>query len=353
MNDLVVHGGLSEAERAAYAARGVALVDLSASLNPYGPHPRVRRAARAAAIERYPELDARELREAYASASGLSPEWVLAGNGSSELIYLVARAAATAGATGLVIGPTFGEYARAIRAAGMTVETWAAGSGAGACVDEIVTRIRRLRPRIVFLCNPNNPTGILLGEPEIAAITAAVRDADGWTVIDEAYIDFANPDGRDSTPSDRQVILRSLTKLHTVPGLRLGFALARPPVIEAMAALQPPWSVSAPAQAAGLQALQERDFAALSIQRIVRSRSRLAASLRKAGFEVSDSRANFLLIRAGAAAVFRRHLLDLGFVVRDCTSFGLPEHVRVAIPRAGDVGRLVSTMVEAREATAR
>lgn len=353
MTEPVVHGGLSEAERAAYAARGIALVDLSASLNPYGPHPRVARAGRNAAIERYPEADARKLREAYASASELPAEWVLAGNGSSELIYLAARATSVPNGKGLVVGPTFGEYARAIRASGMPVETWTAqGPGFAVNVDELVRHIRQLRPRIVFVCNPNNPTGTVVNETEIAAIAAAVRDVGGWMVVDEAYMDFANPGCR-ATAASGQVILRSLTKLHSMPGLRLGFALAQPPIIEAIAALQPPWSVSAPAQAAGLQALREHEFAALSVRRIGLSRSRLAKSLRRAGFVVNESSANFLLIHVGGAGAFRRRLMECGFVVRDCTSFGLPEHVRVAIPRAGELSRLVNAMARAREDTAR
>jgi len=350
VNAPVVHGGLSDAEHATYADRGIALVDLSASLNPYGPHPRVTRAARFAAIDRYPEADSRRLREAYAAHSSLSADRVLAGNGSSELIYLAARAAATAAGTGMVIGPTFGEYSRAIRAAGMTVETWTAHAPAfELCVDEIVTRIRQLRPDIVFVCNPNNPTGRLFGQAEIDEIGTSVRATGGWIVIDEAYMDFANPGRSPIAPAPGEIILRSLTKLHAVPGLRLGFALAEPSVIGAMAALQAPWSVSAPAQAAGLQALKEEAFAAKSVQRIARSRARLVRSLQSAGFEVNDSAGNFLLVRVTGGAVFRRRLMERGFVVRDCASFGLPEHVRVSIPRNADLRRLVSAMIGASE----
>lgn len=349
MSEPVVHGSVSEAERDAYAARGIALVDLSASLNPYGPHPRVARAARAATIERYPESDARELREAYACATGLSPDSVLAGNGSSELIYLAARAASAANGTGLIVGPTFGEYARAIRASGMTVEAWAAHApGFGICVDEIVALIQRLRPRIVFVCNPNNPTGVLFDELEIERLTAAARESDGWTVVDEAYMDFAGPASR-TPPTPSRVILRSLTKLHSMPGLRLGFAVAEPAIIDGLAALQPPWSVSAPAQAAGLQALGEQEFAARSVRRIGLGRSRLTKCLGMAGFDVNDSSANFLLVRVGNAAAFRLRLMERGFVVRDCTSFGLSEHVRVAIPRTRDLRRLVHAMAGAIE----
>jgi len=346
MKDAVVHGSISEEERAAFAARGLSLLDLSASLNPYGPHPHVVRAARRAAVDRYPEADAGQLRAAYAAAHSLNPDSVLVGSGSSELIYLATRAAAKPGCVGLVLGPTFGEYARAICAAGMRVKELNARPPAfDFDVIAAVAEIERLRPAIAFVCNPNNPTGRMWRSEDIERLTGAVSRHGGWTVVDEAYADFADRTCAPVAPAGGRITLRSLTKLHAIPGLRLGFAIAPPDIIGRIAALQPPWAVSAPAIAGGLQALQERDFAARSIRRIVRDRSRLARALRGGGLNVVDSSANFVLVRVGDAFRFRRALMGRGFVVRDCTSFGLPEYVRVAIPRASQVERLATAML--------
>jgi len=122
----VVHGGVTVAELREAEAQGIALIDLSASLNPYGPHERVVAAARTAVLERYPEPDAATLRNRYAEAVALDPRQVLAGNGSTEVLYLLCRAFAWHSSTALILGPSFGEYRAATEAAGMTVaEVWA------------------------------------------------------------------------------------------------------------------------------------------------------------------------------------------------------------------------------------
>ena len=155
----IVHGGLRDSERAAMAAAGITPIDLSASLNPYGPHPAVIAAARAAEVDRYPDPRALPLREAYAARLGVPVECVLAGNGSSELIFL-AMAVLAAGEDGpgrvLIAGPTFGEYSPAAKAAGArTLEVRAGAPAFAVPVDEIVARIEAERPRVTVVCNPN------------------------------------------------------------------------------------------------------------------------------------------------------------------------------------------------------
>jgi histidinol-phosphate/aromatic aminotransferase/cobyric acid decarboxylase-like protein len=149
------------------------------------------------------------------------------------------------------------------------------------------------------------------------------------------------------------MILRSLTKLHAIPGLRLGFLLGETEAIHGVAALQPPWAVSAPAVAAGIRALEEAGFALRSRERVAETRRRLVAVLWRAGFAIPEPHANFILVDVGDGAGFRRGLMERGFVVRDCASFGLPGYVRVAIPHERDRTRLAVAMIAAREETAR
>ena len=343
MSGRVVHGGVTEAELAAAAAAGIELVDLSASLNPYGPHPAVAAAAANATIGRYPEPDAAGLRRAWADRFGLEPGQLLAGNGTSELIYLLCRAFAGDGGC-LIFGPTFGEYAAAARAAGMSaVEAPypARGGDAGRLFAE-------LRPSIAFLCNPNNPTGELCSREQVEQLRRAAQAAGGRLVVDEAYMPFAWPEDERVQPAPGLLVLRSLTKVHAVPGLRLGFLLGTPGDIERVSAQQPPWSVSAPAAAAGMAALEQEEFCRESIRRVAATRAWLLDTLERSGFAVRPSLANFLLVRAGDGAAFRAQLLMRGFVIRDCASFGLPEWVRVAIPHERHAERLVHAMVEVR-----
>lgn len=346
----VVHGGLRDHERAAMVAAGITPIDLSASLNPYGPHPAVLAAARAAEVDRYPDPRALPLREAYAGRYALSPAEVLAGNGSSELIFLAMAALAAPGAAVLIAGPTFGEYAPAVAAAGATpIEVRAEPPAFDPPLAELLTAITARRPAATIVCNPNNPTGRAIPREGIDALTLAMAEAGGTLVVDEAYVDFA-ADGTSVPPSPHRLILRTLTKLHAIPGLRVGTALGPADVIAAMEHRQPPWPVSAPAIAASLQALREHAFAAESIAAIRAARTTLAAGLCALEVPVPVSDANFVLAPVGNGAAFRARLLGSGFVVRDCASFGLPGCVRVAIPRAEQVAPLLAAIERARGA---
>lgn len=346
MSGRVVHGGVTADELADAAARGIELIDLSASLNPYGPHPAVLAAARDAVVSRYPEADARIVRAAYAARCGLAPERVLAGNGSSELIYLVARALGRGGRC-LIAGPTFGEYAAAATAAGMElIDTLWFAPGRRVAIGALERQVREFEPALVFLCNPNNPTAALTPAADIEGLTAAALRGGGRLVVDEAYMDFAWPENESVPPAPGRLVLRSLTKLHAIPGLRAGFLLGEADDIAAVAAQQPPWSLSGPAAAAVLRALGEAAFERESRHAVAATRSRLCDALITAGFDVAPSLANFVLVRVGDAAATRSRMLARGFVVRDCTSFGLPGRVRIAIPHAHHLEPLLAAMKE-------
>lgn len=347
----VVHGGVTPEELSAALAAGQRLVDLSANLNPYGPHPAVVNAARAAPLERYPAPDAAGLRQAWARKFGVEPGQILAGNGSSELIYLVCRALGQGGRC-LIFGPTFGEYAAAAKAAGMSVfEAPHPGGRAGAAEPARV--IAEVGPSLVFLCNPNNPTGQLCTRGEVERLGQAVAAGGGRLVVDEAYMPFAWPEEEAATPGGGLLVLRSLTKLHAVPGLRLGFLLGERADIAAVEGQQPPWSVSAPAAAAGFAALDLDDFCRESVQRVAATRARLLDALEAASFAVRASLGNFLMVEVGDAGRFRVAMLERGFVVRDCASFGMPEWVRIAVPHEAAMESVVAAMKEVRAWLAR
>ena len=343
MSGAVFHGSVSEQERAALAARGIVVTDLSASLNPYGPLDVVVQAAAQAVVARYPEADAWAVRAAYAERSGLPVAFVLTGNGSSELIYLALRAFSGPDASCLVIGPTFGEYAAAARAAGARVVEWRVPDALLApSVDALRTAIENVRPAVVCVCNPNNPTGLLFTRAEVELLTAAARAAGALLLLDEAYGEFTWPADERVLPAPGRLVLRTLTTLHTVPGLRIGFLLGEGGDIARVAALQPPWAVSAPACAAALAALREEAWEDECRQRIAATREALIADLHAAGVRLGPSRANALLLYVGDGAAFRARLLEAGFAVRDCASFGLPEYVRIAVPREEQCAALIA-----------
>ncbi|MEX1023231.1 MAG: histidinol-phosphate transaminase [Dehalococcoidia bacterium] len=309
----------------------VKVIDLSANLHPDGPDPAVVAAARSIRFDRYPPPHALPLRDAIARASKVDPGMVLVTPGATAAIHLVARAFLGPSDAAVILGPTFGEYRPAIEAA-------------GARAIEATARPPAFQPRLdapevdtaamVFLCQPNNPTGAYAARPEVERLTET-HEGERLTVVDAAYNDFVedawDPDDlvREGRPI---VVIHSLTKLHAIPGLRLGYVVGAPELVARLAALQPSWSVDAASLAAGLVATEQRQARIAALAKTWRLRERLRRACKARGFEVAPGRANFLLIRTGEAASTRRTLLDHGFLARDCASFGLPEWVRVAIP---------------------
>jgi len=296
-------------------------------------------------IGRYPDDDAVALCRKLADQTGLAISCLLAGNGSSELIWLLALAYLDPGDHVLVVGPTFGEYARAARIMGAEVTEWRADAAADfrPDVESLCTTIRRLGPKIVFLCNPNNPTGVLLQRSEVERVLAATP---GLLVLDEAYIGVVEkpPAMLDLVVNTHLVVLRSLTKDYALTGLRLGYAAAAPPVIEAIGKVRPPWSVNAAAQAAGVAALGDAAHAERSRAVLREANAYLLAELHGLGRRVVPSTANFLLLEVGDGARFRQQVLRHGCVVRDCASFGLPGYVRIAVRTLPECRRLVTAM---------
>ncbi len=339
----VEHGGLDEEEARALGLDPACVLDLSQNLAPLPPPPSVREAIVACDYRPYPEPTYRRLRQALAERQGLGPDWVLPGNGASELIFLACRALLSPGDAALVLAPTFGEYERAARLCGAQVATVAARPEDGFRWDvaEVCRRTRALRPQVLFLCSPNNPTGVYLGREEVEALAEAL--AGGVLVLDEAFVDFASApwDSAALVRRGRVLCLRSLTKVFALAGVRLGYALGRPELLERLRVYQPPWSVSAFAAAAGIACAAAGDHVQRVRRAVAEAREGLARGLRALGLTVVSGEANFLLAEVGEAREFRRRLLAKGVCVRDCTSFGLPAHVRVAVPSPDQVPRVV------------
>ena len=344
-----VHGGLLESELRTLGLRPGEVLDFSSNINPLGTSARIREAAAAADLESYPDRDCHALREALAGRLAVTVGSLLVGNGSTELIHLLARSRLRSGRRCLVFTPTFGEYEAAAVATGAEVHRVEAAEPDGFRwpLDAAARTIAALRPDLVFLCNPNNPTGVALGRAAVERLREAVGP-DGLLVLDDAYMPFADHpwDTLPLVEKGNVAILRSMTKDHALAGVRLGYLVARPAVVEEARRLQHPWSVNAVAQAAGLAALEDGGHVAAAREVIREAKASLASGLQELGLSVMPSEANFLLVRVGNAATVRGALLRRGMAVRDCTSFGLPEHLRIAVRRPEECERLVEALRE-------
>jgi L-threonine-O-3-phosphate decarboxylase len=340
-----VHGSLHPNEAARFGLTLDEVIDFSASLDPFGPPASVVEAARSADISRYPEPDAATLKQALVERLGVSAREVLVTNGSSEAFYLLAHALAGDG-PGLVFGPAFGEYATALAAAGVEVIECRAAEEAGFVwdLDAALKVIALRRPTLAFLGSPNNPTGAYLQRDEVRRIAAALGE--GVLVLDEAYISFVAESWRSNRLAPNVAVVRSFTKDFGIPGLRLGYIAAPRRIVEAAAAQQPSWSVGAPAQAAGLACLAEQPWLADTVRRTLHVKHELVELLQSAGFDPHKGAANFLLVRVGEATRVRPALLERGLAVRDCTSFGLTQHIRIGLRLPEENRRLVESLRE-------
>ena len=342
-----VHGGLDAAELRSLGLRPEQVLDFSANINPLGPSEGVRRAAAAADVSAYPDRHSLALREALAARLGLGPDRFLVGNGATELIHLLARACLQPGDRCLVFGPTFGEYEAAAAIAGAEVHRVEAEEALQFwwSVDSALRAILRLRPKLVFLCNPNNPTGVYLGPTDVQRICDAVGE-DGLLALDDAYAPLADCpwDSLSLLAQGNVALLRSMTKAHALAGARLGYLVAEPEVVSATRRLQPAWSVNAIAQAVGIAALDDHGHVAAAKGVISAAKAYLYRELETLGIPVTPSAANFVLARVGRARDVRGALLRHAIAVRDCASFGLPEHIRIAARRPQECARLVAAL---------
>jgi L-threonine-O-3-phosphate decarboxylase len=341
----VHHGALDYAELERLGLDPEGVLDFSVNSNAYGPSPAVREAVARVPLDRYPDREALALRRALAERLDMAPVRLVVGNGTAELIWLVAFAFLQPKDRVLVSGPTFGEYRRAASLMGAQVQMWIAGPEQEFVADpeEVEQRIREMRPRMVFVCNPNNPTGTVL-PPEVMAAWAYTHPG-ALFVIDEAYLAFAP--GLQSVlnaGADNILVLRSMTKDYALAGLRLGYAVGHVPIIAALSRIRPAWNVNALAQAAGLAALGDEAHRQQSLQALARAKEELVAGLAELGLPPLPSTTHFFLVPVGNGATFRRALLRQGILVRDCVSFGLPAYVRIASRRPEENARLLEAI---------
>ena len=354
-----VHGGVKPSQLRALGLRPEDVVDFSASVSPIGLPNGVWDAMRQVDLGAYPDPACLELRESLSQTlppfrgKPIPVERIIVGNGSTEIIHLLARVylsdlGSDREPSVFQLTPTYGEYTGACRQVGAVVSSFEATSNPSFCWDIVkaAQRIIQERPRLVFVCNPNNPTGVYLGLEEIEPLAEAAAACGALLVIDEAYLSFVNDswDSMGLPALDNVVLLRSMTKDYALTGLRLGYAIASENVIANLQAFQPDWSVNGLAQAAGLAALADTEYLPRARQAVDQAKSLLSDRLDRLSLTVHPSAANFLLVKVGDASVWHDKLMRLGLFVRDCTSFGLPEHIRIGIRSMADCQRLIEAM---------
>lgn len=327
------------------------VIDFSASVNPLGMPEAAKRAAVRSVGDcgRYPDPRCRELKAALSAFHGVPPEWLTCGGGAAELIYKIALGLRPGRA--LLPAPAFSEYERALELSGcrITRHFLKPENGFG-LTDEILPEIRPGLD-LVFLANPNNPTGAVARRPLMLSLAERCREAGAILAVDECFTDFLE-DYEDVTllkyvPDFRNVIIiKAFTKFYAMAGLRLGYAICADAALNGRidSALQP-WGVSTVASKCGIAALSDADYVHRTRTVIARGRRKLSRQLIGLGFTVYDSRANFIFFKSDDTELGKK-LLRRGVLIRDCADFpGLGGgFYRVAVRGQADNDYLIECM---------
>ena len=331
-------------------------IKLASNENPLGPSPKALVAVRAALadVHRYPDGSCYHLRRALARKLRVAPEALLFGNGSNELIELIVRTFLHAGEEAVMADQAFVIYRMLVQSQG----------GRGIIVPlrnfthDLEAMAEAITPstRVVFLANPNNPTGTIFFREQWEEFLA-VLPRDVIVVMDEAYAEFVEdvryPDAlSDLHGNHLLIILRTFSKIYGLAGLRVGYGIAHPDIIELLNRLRAPFNVNTLAQVAALAALDDDAH----VERTRQVNREGMAFLREAfdglGLEHVPSWANFILVKVGNAAHLYDALLRLGVIVRPVPVYGFPEHVRVTVGTRAENERLIGALtqvVQARE----
>lgn len=311
-------------------------IKLSSNENPLGPSPLALKALqeKAEEIHRYPDKTCTALKEKLAEVHGLAPEWFVIGNGSDEVMLFIAGAFVERGVSVVTSEHTFSEYTFATRVFEGEVRYAPMREGRFQ-LAEILSRIDS-STRVVFLCNPNNPTGTYVSHEELVAFLHHVPK-DVLVVVDEAYREYVEAEDFPRTLEllrhhPNLMVLRTFSKIYGLAGLRVGYGMARPEVIRYVERLKPPFNVNMLGQAAARAALDDTAFVERSQVLTREGKAFLYRELSRLGLFFYPSEANFVCFHLGGSSqrAFEA-LMERGVIIRPLDSFGLPGWMRVTV----------------------
>jgi len=322
----VIHGGTGKRQREKTHKN---VLDFSASVNPFPPA--IDWNVDTIDLSCYPDDTYSELKDRIAQVFSRDPAEICVGNGSIEIIraFCSVTLGRKAKNTNFFIEPpTFGEYELSARLAG--AERTTNMDAAGVC----------------FVCNPNNPTGILRPRTELLDKLDQIKRHDALLFCDEAFIGLSDPrESLAGTQDPALFVLHSLTKTFSVPGLRIGFGFGDPDLVEKIETFRCPWSVNALAEAFAMEALLHLDELEKSRDAIARERDRLVSAISSLGLICTPSAVNYLLVDCGRIATpLCEALAGHNILVRDCTSFGLPTSIRIAVRNHDENSHLLEAL---------
>ncbi|MDP2398955.1 MAG: histidinol-phosphate transaminase [Burkholderiales bacterium] len=327
------------------------IIKLASNENPLGVSPKAAAAMRAQLddLARYPDGNGFELKQALSRRFNIGLDGVVLGNGSNDVLELAARAFLAPGLTAVYAQHAFAVYPLAVQAVGAQgIVVPARKFG-----HDLAAMAAAVRPdtRIVFVANPNNPTGTFVTGAELEKFIAALP-SDVLLVLDEAYTEYLRPDFRyDSIAWLKQypnlVITRTFSKVYGLAGLRVGYALAAPEVADLMNRVRQPFNVNSLSLTAAAAALDDEDFLRESYELNCRGMDQIVAGLGKLGLVHIPSSGNFVTFAVPQAGAVFQKLLRQGVIVRPIAGYGMPEHLRVSVGLGSENARFLEVLKQA------
>ncbi|MDX8401722.1 MAG: histidinol-phosphate transaminase [Mariprofundaceae bacterium] len=321
-------------------------VKLASNENPYGPSPAALDAARAAlaGVHRYPDGDAPALREALAARHGVSPDAIVIGNGSNEVLELVIRAFAGPGDEVVYSRRGFIVYALAAQAAGARGVAVPEQDGLTHDLEAMAAAVNA-RTKVVAIANPNNPTGAMHPAAAIRAFLDRLP-RDVVVILDEAYHEYVADDAAQDAALAHPglVVCRTFSKAFGLAGLRVGYGVADPALVAVLHRFREPFNVNLVAQAAARAALDDMDWVRERVARTLTERARLEAALAGMGLLGGASKGNFVLLRDARAASIAAALEDAGVIVRPLAPYGMADWLRISVGRPEENDRLLDAL---------
>lgn len=321
------------------------ILDFSASINPLGLSLSVISAIQESKdfLCHYPDPDTKHLRDVLSAYHGIAAESIICGNGSTELIYLCARALKPK--VVIIPAPTFSEYERACIVTGANIKYFFLNTKDSFDLDfhKFINSMNGCD--MAFICNPNNPTGRLINTDDILKMADAAKQFKCYLVVDEAFIDFMPEHSiiKEVQNNPYLIVLRSLTKIYALSGLRLGFGVFHQSIIEKILQNKEPWTVNTVAQKAGIAALKDDDYKKETFRIIGEGKYLMEHGLKGLSIEYIPSMVNYYLLKMENAQKIISSLYKSYILVRNCKNFkGLDKtYIRVAVRSPEDINKLL------------
>ncbi|MGD2111891.1 MAG: histidinol-phosphate transaminase [Gammaproteobacteria bacterium] len=332
-------------------------IKLASNENPFGPSPKALAAGLAAMqeIARYPEGSGHALVARLARLHDVAPGCITLGNGSNDVLDLVARVFLTPAHEAIFAQHAFAVYPISVQAAGAVARVAAAHDGSrGPAYGHDLAAMRELvtaQTRVIFIANPNNPTGTWVPEAELEAFVASLPDQ-VLVVVDEAYFEYVDAPGYPDTSRwlDRYpnlIVTRTFSKAYGLAGLRVGYALSHPVVADLLNRVRQPFNVNMIAQAAALAALDDPEHLQDCVRRNLDGMQQLVAGIRRLGLDFIESVGNFVAVDVGRPGpeVYRA-LLQEGVIVRPVANYAMPNHLRVTVGSSTENARFLGALAQ-------